>query len=281
MITPFREYIWFDEEIFACDRVDERLLSQGYTVYEVIRVISGRLIFLHDHLHRFRASARNSGFDLWLSDEEITQKLYDMIKANGSPDGNIELTATYQPDACPHVRHIMAWYIPHSYPSVQQYQHGVDTLFYFSERVSPNTKYRNMPLKEAARAIMESKGVYEVILVNKQGWVTEGSRSNVFFVKGNELFTAPQNLVLMGVTRHKVIHLARIHGIPVKEEKIHYESLARFEAAFLTGTSPKVLPLRSIEQFTFNVDNAVMRSLMQWYDELLAREISGACSIDV
>lgn len=280
MIKPYKEYIWFDNDIFACDQIDERLLSQGYTVYEVIRVINGRLIFLHDHLNRFRASARNSGFDLWLSEDEITSRLYAMIEANGSPDGNIELSANYQPEAWPNIRHIMAWYIPHSYPAPVQYEAGVDALFYFSERVSPNTKYRNVPLKEAARAIIESQGVYEVILVNKQGWVTEGSRSNVFFVKENELYTAPQDMVLMGVTRHKVLHLARMNGVIVRHEKIHYESLGQFDAAFLTGTSPKVLPLRRIEEYTFDVKNQLMRNMMQWYDELLTREIAGYCKMD-
>lgn len=280
MIKPYREYIWFDNDIFACDQIDERLLSQGYTVYEVIRVINGRFIFLRDHLHRFRASARNSGFDLWMSDDEIEQKLYAMLDANGSPDGNIELSANYQPEACPNIRHIMAWYIPHAYPAPVQYEEGVEAIFYFSERISPNTKYRNVPLKDAARAMMESQGVYEVILVNKQGWVTEGSRSNVFFVKGNELYTAPQDMVLMGVTRHKVIHLARMNGIPVRQEKIYYESLGQFEAAFLTGTSPKVLPLRRIENSTFDVRNPLLQNLRQWYDDMLGHEIAGNCKMD-
>ncbi|MGC8865456.1 MAG: aminotransferase class IV [Bacteroidales bacterium] len=280
MIKPFREYIWFDNDIFTCDQVDERLLSKGYTVYEVMRVINGRLIFLHDHLHRFRASARNSGFDLWLSEEEITSKLYAMIQANGAPDGNIELSANYQPEACPNIKHIMAWYIPHSYPEALQYEQGVNTIFYFSERISPNTKYRNVPLKEAAKAMMESQGAYEVILVNQQGYVTEGSRSNIFFVKETELYTAPQDMVLMGVTRHKVIHLARMNGIVVRQEKIHYETLGQFQAAFITGTSPKVLPVRKIEEYTFDVHNSLMRSIMQWYDELLAREIAAECRIE-
>ncbi len=274
MIKPYKEFIWFDKDIFVCDQVDERLLSAGYTVYEVIRVIKGRLIFLRDHLHRFRASARNTGFDLWLSDEEITEKLYAMIEANGNPDGNIELSANYQPEACPNIKHIMAWYIPHSYPAPLQYEQGVEAIFYFSERISPNTKYRNVPLKEAARAMMESKGVYEVILVNKQGFVTEGSRSNVFFVKNQELYTAPQDMVLMGVTRHKVLQLAYMNSVVVRQEKILYEGLGQFEAAFLTGTSPKVLPLSKIEDFNFDVHNSLMRNMMFWYDELLAKEIA-------
>ncbi|HAL65108.1 MAG TPA: aminotransferase class IV, partial [Bacteroidales bacterium] len=91
MIIPYRKYIWMDDKIIEATQIDENIFFQGLTVYEVIRVIKGKLLFLEDHLKRLENSAFNAGFQLSLSQMEITRRLYEMLKANGSPDGNIEL----------------------------------------------------------------------------------------------------------------------------------------------------------------------------------------------
>lgn len=269
MIQPFREKIWFDSGILSCDRIEEGLLAAGYTVYEVVRVINGKILFEAEHISRLRISARNAGFDLWLSDAQISEWLALLISENGSPDGNIELSANYRNDTCPHTRHIMAWYIPHSYPSAEDYQYGVPTVFYFSERVNPGTKYRNIPLKDAARAMMQARQAYEVVLVDKQGMVTEGSRSNIFFADKNTLFTAPVEKVLPGITRMKVVELARRAGIELIEKCIPYQGIDTMEAAFMTGTSPKVLPIRIMEETLFDTTHPLLLQTMQLYNDYI------------
>lgn len=67
-----------------------------------------------------------------------------------------------------------------------------------------------------------SKGysVYEVILVNIKGYITEGSKCNVFFIRGNTLVTAPENQVLAGITWKYILPLARQHHISITEKNI-------------------------------------------------------------
>jgi branched-chain amino acid aminotransferase len=274
MIQPFREKIWFDDSILSCDRIEEGLLAAGYTVYEVVRVMDGHILFEQDHLRRLRVSARNAGFDLWLSDSQISHWLAKLVSENGSPDGNIELSVNYRNETCPHTRHIMAWYIPHVYPSSGDYETGVPTVFYFSERVNPGTKYRNMPLKEAARAMMDARQAYEVILVDKQGMITEGSRSNIFFIHENTICTAPVDKVLPGITRMKVVELAKHAGIEVVEKCIHYQEIEKQEAAFITGTSPKVLPIRQIENTNFDIAHPLLVHIIQLYDDCIRQYLS-------
>ena len=122
-------------------------------------------------------------------------------------------------------------------------------------------------LRDATDAAIKAHDLYEVILVDRKGQITEGSRSNVFFIKNGELYTSPLKQVLPGVTRDKIIEIVKGKGIAVHEDPIPASSVADFDAAFISGTSPKVLPIASLGDVTYDVNDPLLRHLMDWYDE--------------
>ncbi|OQC60555.1 MAG: Branched-chain-amino-acid aminotransferase [Bacteroidetes bacterium ADurb.Bin012] len=269
MIIPLRKYIWMDDKITEATQIDENIFSQGLTVYEVIRVIKGKLLFLEDHLKRFENSARNMGFQLSLSQKEITYRLYEMLHANGSLDGNIELDVNYRPDSFSPKQTFVAWYIPHHYPTEEEYRQGVKTGLFYYERKDPNIKYRNIDLKEKVKIFIEKNKIYEALLVDDGGAVTEGSKSNVFFIKENQFFTPPLSKVLPGVTRQKIIYLINQQNIVLNEGNIYVKTLNTYEASFLTGTSPKVLPIAFINEQSYNVNHPLLHFIMKSYDDII------------
>jgi D-alanine transaminase len=94
------------------------------------------------------------------------------------------------------------------------------------------------------------KGHSECIFV-RDGFITEGSRSNIFFVKDGCLHTHPESgNILSGVTRKNVLRFARQKGIPVREEPIHEKDLNLIAEAFITNTSAEVKPVTSIGSTT-------------------------------
>lgn len=267
MIKPFLPQILFNDQVVECDYIDSNLVAYGSTIYEVIRVMDGKPLFLNLHLERLRASARNSGFDLWYSNGQLLGLVEKLIASCASATGNIEVLINYQADACPHVRNLLAYYIPHKYPEESDYQQGVKLVYYLSERANPTVKAKNLPLKEAAAIIMEKQQAYEVLLVDKQGKITEGSRSNVFFIQGERVFTAPMLKVLPGITRAVVLMLCHKLGIEVLEDAVHHEAIGNYKAAFLTGTSPGVLPIATIEDQGFDVHHPIIERIKNAYDE--------------
>ncbi|HOE59524.1 MAG TPA: aminotransferase class IV [Bacteroidales bacterium] len=258
-----------DDKITEATQIDENIFSQGLTVYEVIRVIKGKLLFLEDHLKRFENSARNMGFQLSLSQKEITYRLYEMLHANGSLDGNIELDVNYRPDSFSPKQTFVAWYIPHHYPTEEEYRQGVKTGLFYYERKDPNIKYRNIDLKEKVKIFIEKNKIYESLLVDDGGAVTEGSKSNVFFIKENQFFTPPLSKVLPGVTRQKIIYLINQQNIVLNEGNIYVKTLNTYEASFLTGTSPKVLPIAFINEQSYNVNHPLLHFIMKSYDDII------------
>jgi branched-chain amino acid aminotransferase len=124
-------------------------------------------------------------------------------------------------------------------------------------------------VRQRADKMLAENGFYEVLLADNFDRITEGSRSNVFFVTGKELVTSPGSKVLLGITRQKTIQLAHDLNIPVIESEVNISELKQFDAAFITGTSPKILPIKKTEGFTFNHQNKVVRQLMKSYDDLI------------
>ena len=108
-----------------------------------------------------------------------------------------------------------------------------------------------------------------MILVDRNGQITEGSRSNIFFIKNGEVFTSPLHQVLPGVTRGKIIEILQSENVPVHEDPIMASQIGSFDAAFISGTSPKVLPIASIGEFRYDVNDPLLRDLMNWYDRTL------------
>jgi D-alanine transaminase len=89
----------------------------------------------------------------------------------------------------------------------------------------------------------KSQGAFEAVFV-RNGWVVEGSTSNIFAFVSGSLMTPPTGpYLLAGITRDLVLGLARKAGLDVKERDISLDEIVRADEIFLTGTSVEVLPV--------------------------------------
>jgi len=124
-----------------------------------------------------------------------------------------------------------------------------------------------------ANNVIAEKKLFEVLLVDENGYITEGSRSNVFFVKGNVVITPPEDQVLVGITRSNIIQICKKNQIPIREELTHTKDLRIMDALFISGTSLKVLPVNSIDEIQIRTDNALTQKISKLYDELINKYI--------
>ncbi len=93
-----------------------------------------------------------------------------------------------------------------------------------------------------------TNGFVEGIALDTQGYVSEGSGENIFFVRNGGLFTpALSNCILPGITRDTIITLAHERGYEVVEQPIPREMLYIADEVFLTGTAAEVTPVRSVD----------------------------------
>lgn len=255
---PIHSFFIQDDQILP---VEAYTANFGIEIYEVIRVIERVPLFIEDHLQRFNHSAWLLHLEIPLDSREISKRLKSLIEANGIENGNIRFSWCFRPCG-----RFQAYFIPHRYPDINMVSKGVRCGLLHAERLDPNIKAVQASLRDLADKLIRENEWYEVILVKKGGLITEGSRSNLFFVKGQELITAPDEEVLPGITRKKVIEIAEDRNIPVTYRMVTEGELSQMQGVFLTGTSPKVLPIASIGNMEFDMAIPLVRELIEAYD---------------
>ncbi len=236
---------------------------KGTIIYEVLRIIDGVPLFLENHLERMNNSFKIIDKVNPYKDEEIKNSIIELSKTNKVKDGNVKITIEAKED-----NKLKIFFIPHSYPTEEQYLKGVKTILYFGERTNPNAKIVNDSFRDLVNKEIKENNAYEAILVDRNGDITEGSRSNIFMVKNNTILTSPLEAVLPGVTRGEIIELCLENNVDFKEEKVNYKDLDRLDGLFITGTSPKILPITSVNDRIFNSNvNEIIKVLIKTYDD--------------
>jgi branched-chain amino acid aminotransferase len=262
------EFVLHNNKFDLIQRVNEPN-QMDLIVYEVIRLIDSVPLFLSDHLNRFRKSLELVDQTFDFDPNILFHQLIELAHKNNKQEGNIMLKVSFSN------RQPTTWanFIPHAYPSERDYQNGVMVGLMDVERENPEAKVVNSTLRAEANRMFTEKRIYEVLLVDQQQKIREGSRSNFVAIKNKALYTAPLNKVLNGITLLKVLQISQTAGIPVHFQSVALNELKLFDAVFLTGTSPKILPIRQIDNELFNVDNELLRFLMEQYDALIQADI--------
>lgn len=241
--------------------------KRSEAVYEVIRVISGVPLFLEKHMNRLKASARLIGRSVEPIADKLSADIKKLIEINNKPEKNIKIVVTQLDNPYPNYA---AYFIKSSYPGPEDYTNGVPTILLEAERENPNAKIVNRSFKELAAAALKKTGAYEALLVNEKGEITEGSRSNIFFVKSNKVYTSPKGSVLMGITRESMFELCSKLGIEMVEKPIDTGFLKEIDGLFMTGTSPKVLPIKSVDSMYYtSASNPIITKLMNAYNDMI------------
>ncbi|RPI46689.1 MAG: hypothetical protein EHM46_00295 [Bacteroidetes bacterium] len=234
--------------------------------YEVVRLIGGKFLFLQDHLGRLHHSVSGSGVK-YPGDSLIRENLKLLQTVNDLSAGNIRICIQAGPEGIPN---LLSYFIPHHYPDPGMYETGVRLEMYPHIRPNPGIKKWDDRFRTSVGRFIREKGIYEAVLVNDNHEVTEGSRSNLFFLdRGNVLVTAPGNTVLPGITRKYILAICDRQDIAVLERPIGLKELGRFQACFISGTSPGVLPVYRLDQFRFRVDHPLLRLLGKEFDRVM------------
>ncbi|MBN2636519.1 MAG: aminotransferase class IV family protein [Prolixibacteraceae bacterium] len=262
-IIPIHDFYIFNTEIVPV--TDHQQKENSGSVYEVLRIIRGVPLFLSDHIKRLIHSAELANLTFSISEKEIEDLLFKLIQENQVTEGNVLLS---------YKENLEAFFIPHKYPGYALYENGIQLGILQAERENPNAKMLQTEVRKRADELMVANDFYEVLLVDHTEKVTEGSRSNVFFIRNNKIITPPANEVLLGITREKVLQLAAKLDVEVEERSVYLSELATINAAFITGTSPKVLPVRQIEELFFDPKNQIVSELIRAYDTLIEEYIS-------
>ncbi|MGO1370649.1 MAG: aminotransferase class IV [Senegalia sp. (in: firmicutes)] len=267
-INTFSEFFVYNNEI--CSDKDLKL-SSGEKVYEVIRVIDGAPLFLEEHIQRLEKSIELLGYKSQITDEEINKNIYKLIEKNKVENMNIKIIFNYYKDGFESV----FYFIKSSYPKEYVYDQGVKVITLKAERDNPNIKKVNNDFKNMVKYKLEEKNAFEALLIDEDEYITEGSRSNMFFVKGREIYTAPKGDVLLGVTRANILKACEDLNVIVIEKNLKKEELKEIDGLFMSGTSIGVLPIGIVDEEEYNsAKNTIIKDIRREYEKRVLEDIN-------
>jgi branched-chain amino acid aminotransferase len=242
---------------------DNSLVYDGDSVYEVLRMVKGNPIFFTDHMERLASSVKLQKKEVLTDVSTLRKDIISLTRSDKKREANLKIVFNYNNGAT----NYLVYFIEPIYPSEDQYKRGVKGILFFAERKDPESKVINHKLRSSIYHKLILEGAYEAILVNENNLLTEGSRSNIFFLKGEILVTAPDNAILNGITRKHILEICSENKIIVEFGFVNIVEIGDYEAVFMTGTSPIVLPFCCIDKKYFNVKHPLIEKLRKLYLE--------------
>jgi D-alanine transaminase len=253
------EIVYLNGEFIPLEKAYVPVLDRGFIfgdgVYEVIPVYSKNPFRLAEHLVRFERSHQAIRIPNPFTDAEWTKLVHDLIARNAGDDQSIYLQVTrgvakrdhaFPKDAKPTVFGMSS---PLSTPSREAIEGGVHAITAIDYRwlkcdVKSTSLLGNCLLRQAAA----DAGALEVVMF-RNGFLTEGSSSNVFVVKNGVILATPKDhLVLPGITYDVVIELARAHGLPLEVRPIAEAEVRAADEIWVTSSTKEVLAVSTLDE---------------------------------
>ncbi len=248
-----------DEKDAVVSVFDHGLLY-GDGVFEGIRAYHGRVFLLDEHIDRLYDSAKAIALDIPMDKAAMAQAVVDTCKANDIADGYIRLVVTrgkgtlgLNPYLCKKAQTIIIAAKIQLYPQ-ELYDNGlkivtVGTVRNHTEAINPRVKSLNYLNNVMAKIEAINAGCMECLMLNPQGQVAEASGDNVFAIKNGVITTPPSWCgALEGLTRNKVMELAREAGYIVREDVMARYDLYVADEVFLTGTAAEIISVVDIDK---------------------------------
>lgn len=235
-------------------------LLYGDGIFEGIRMYSGNIFRLREHLERLYESARSILLEIPYSlpeleriivDTLVKNEFYDtayirLVVSRGVGDLGLDISKCHSPNLIVIAEQLAI------FPK-ELYENGITMVTVPTRRnrpdiLSPKVKSLNYLNNIMLKIEANQAGANEALTLNTEGYVAEGSGQNIFIVKKGELITPPTYIgALDGVTRNAIIDLAREKGYVVKELPFTRHDVYVADEVFLTGTAAEVIPVVKLD----------------------------------
>ena len=231
-------------------------LLYGDGVFEGIRAYNGVIFQFKEHLERLYSSAKSIRLQIPLSPEDMTRAVVETLKRNGVKDAYIRLVVTrgvgdlgVDPRKCRRASVIIiTQYADPAFGTLAK-QRGISVIISSVRRdaVDATThEIKSLNYLNSVLAKLEAvdAGADDALMLDRNGFVSEATTTNLFIVKKGEIFTPPSTAgILPGVTRKRIIRLARDLDYKMVEKGLTPYDVTNADEAFLTGTLSEVVPL--------------------------------------
>ncbi len=278
-------------ELFPRQKAVVSVFDSGFIlgdgVWEGLRVHKGKIAFLNEHLDRLYEGAKALDMDVGVSREQLTQRLYDTLKANSMQEGvHIRLMVTRGIKATPY-QDPRVTISPATIVIIPEYkealpetsERGIRLFTVHVRRGYPDVQDQKLNSHSKINCITAciqaaKAGADEALMLDPHGFVATCNSTHFFIVRKGEVWTSSGDFCLGGITRGNVIRLCRELDIPVYQKNFSLTDVYGADEAFVTGTFAGLCPVREVDGRTIGSGErgAMVQRLQLAYLEMIERE---------
>ncbi|OQP11648.1 branched-chain amino acid aminotransferase [Geobacillus sp. 47C-IIb] len=257
------QWIFLNGEFVTKENAKISVYDHGFLygdgVFEGIRVYSGNVFRLEEHIDRLYNSAKSIMLNIPYTKDEMINHVLETVRRNGYQDAYIRLVVSrgvgdlgLDPYKCKSPQVVIIVEPLALFPK-HLYETGIEVVTVATRRnrsdvLSPKVKSLNYLNNVLVKIEAHLANVSEALILNDQGYVAEGSGDNIFIVKNGVVYTPPGYVgALEGITRQAIIEIAEELGYTVKEEPFTRHDVYVADEVFLTGTAAEVISVIKVD----------------------------------
>ena len=277
--------IYVDGELISKIDASVSVYDSGFMmgdgIWEGIRLVNEKWLFLDDHIDRLFDGAKAIDLDIGMTKAEIKQELFKTQKANKMTDkAHARLMVTRGVKSKPFQRPSYSLNGP---TIVIIMEHSEDATDNPPIKLATVSQVRGNPMVQDPKLNSHSKlncilaciqaekaGADEALMLDPHGFVSTTNSCNFFIVKNDQVWTSTGDYCMNGITRKKVIEICISNNIPIFEKNFSLVDVYSADEAFITGTLGSLVSVESIDGRLIenNTNYSMTERLLHLYNDL-------------
>lgn len=227
--------------------INDLSIQRGYGAFDFFRTQNGVPLFIEDHLDRLQQSAKALDLTIPFSTADLRKQVAQLMQQHQFPCSGIRITVTggLSPDMYSvGIPNVIITEQPLTMQGTDTMHSGFRVITHEHVRELPQIKSINYLTGVWMQPKVKAAGVDDVLFV-KDGYISELPRSNVFVINKDGILITPSENILHGITRKKVLSIAR-ETMRVEVRPVGLNELMEASEAFITSTTKRIVPMIAV-----------------------------------
>ncbi len=223
-------------------------LNRGYAVFDFLKVLQGRPLYLAQHLQRLWHSATAMHLAIPFTQQQIADAVHALLVQNNATDAGVKILVTGGTHPSGYgigSPQVLISLQPLVLPQPADHERGIRVMTWPHQRELAHIKTTNYAMGIWLQPRLAAAGLHDV-LYHQHDHVLESPRSNVFALLPDGTLVTPATGILHGITRQQVLHLAS-SWLPVQERPLPLQALLQATEVFICSTTRRIMPVVAID----------------------------------
>jgi D-alanine transaminase/branched-chain amino acid aminotransferase len=243
--------------------LNDLLIQRGYGIFDYLRVVDNKPLFVEDHLDRLYQSSAIMHMEVPQSKESILKIVLELVAKNDMPYSGLKLIVSGGDSSDGYSLEKPRLTIIQQPLPVPSNSFSVNPFILMShpfQRQLPQVKTTDYLMAIYLQPKLKAFGGHDILYTN-DGMLRECPRSNFFLISEQGNIVTPKDDILKGITRKNILASARENGIEVEERPIALEEIKTAKGAFIASSTKRIIPISKIDESVIATDSPILEKV--------------------